>query len=272
MIKAIFVDAGHGLGPTGGIDNGAAGNGTTERKEVVAMAQSLAGQLSADPDFRGVQIIKVSVDERLMLIDHIKEVNILCQENQWKSEDALLLSIHVNAASDPAARGLEAWYSPRFPTMIDFAKTLVEQVATTTGLPPRSRPALISSDNRWGRLGILDDTLCVGCLFEAGFLSNEFDAKVLTDAALREKIVDGLHRAIRVQCSLPPLHGPATPPTSFTDLPALAWYREDVKLCLREGLFQMSADGLFHPERPVSRAELATVLARHLRSHHGIQG
>ncbi len=270
MINALFIDAGHGLGPTGGIDNGASGNGTTERNEAVTMAQALVNQMMNDASFQGVQIIKIGVDDRMMLIDHIKEINAVCRQNNWQPWEALLLSIHVNAAGDPAARGLEAWYSPKAPGMVTFARTLVEQVSATTGIPPRSRPALISSENRWGRLGILDDTLCNGCLFEAGFISNQFDAAFFKDNALREKIVDGLHRAIRIYCALPALPGPVTPPSFFTDVPELAWYHQDVKLCLDEGLFRMPADGLFRPERPMSRAEIATILARHLRNHHKI--
>src|SRR5436190_16682670 len=98
MLKAVFIDAGHGLGPTGAIDNGASGNGTTERKEVVEIAQELSARLTADPSFAGVQIIKIAVDDRMMLKDHIKEVNDLCRMNGWQANDALLVSIHLNSA------------------------------------------------------------------------------------------------------------------------------------------------------------------------------
>ncbi len=106
---------------------------------------------------------------------------------------------------------------------------------------------------------------------EAGFITNEFDAKFLTDNALQQKIVDGLHRAIRIFLALPALPGPVTPPSFYTDVPPLAWYRPDVELCLKEQIFQMPADGQFHPERPVTRAELAAIIARHLRSRHSAQ-
>ncbi len=271
MIKALFIDAGHGLGPTGAIDNGAVGNGTTERREVVEIAQSLCDMLKADPAFTGIQIIKVGVDDRMMLRDHIKQINDLCTENHWTAADTLMVSIHLNAASDPAARGIEAWYSPTEPRMLDFAKLLTEQVSATTGIPLRSKSTLITAENRWGRLGIIDDTIANGCLIEAGFITNEFDAKFFTDNALQAKVVDGLSRAIRMFMAFPPITGTGIPPSFYRDVPVTAWYRGDVELCLREGLFQMPPDGLFHPERPVTRAEVAAILARHLEHHHGMQ-
>lgn len=257
------------MGPTGAIDNGASGNGTTERKEVVEMAQMLFANLSADTSFAGVQIIKIGVDDRMMLIDHIREINNQCKANGWAATDTLLLSIHLNAG-DVSARGIEAWYSPDEAGMLDFAKLLVEQVCATTGIPPRPKPALITAQNRWGRLGIIDDTIARGCLIEAGFITNQFDAKFLTDNALQQKIVDGLHRAIRIFLALPALPGPVIPPAFFTDVPPLAWYRADVEICLKEGLFKMPVDGLFHPERPVTRAELAAIIARHIQSRHNV--
>lgn len=269
MIKAIFIDAGHGLGPTGAIDNGATGNGTTERQEVVSMAQTLFTVLKADPSFAGISVFKIAVDSRMMLKDHIKEINDLCRQNGWTADTALVLSLHINAAGDPAARGIEAWYSPQEGT-VDFARALVEQVNATTGLPIRTRAILTTAENRHGRLGIIDDTIARGCLFEAGFITNEFDAAYLKNAQMEAKIVEGLHRAIRVYLALPAASAPSAPPAFYTDVPALAWYAGDVKLCLNEGLFKMPPDGLFHPDHPVTRAELAAVMARHLHRQHGM--
>ncbi len=269
MIKAIFLDAGHGLGPTGAVDNGAAGNGTNERKEVVEMAQELVGLLQGDPAFAGIAVIPVAVAERLRLVDHIKAINDRCRASGWGKNDALMLSLHVNSAGTPAARGLEAWYSPSEEGMLQFARLLVEQVSLATGIPPRAKPALVTAENRFGRLGIIDDTVPNGCLFEAGFITNEFDAAYLKDTALGSKIVAGLLAALRIQLGLSaPV--PTEPPAFFFDVPADAWYHDDVALCFREGLFRMPQDGLFRPDRPVTRAEVAAVLARHLRSHHSL--
>lgn len=274
MVKAIFIDAGHGLGPTGGIDNGASGNGTTERAEVVEMARELITVLRADPAFAAVRIIGVGVESRMMLKDKIADVNAQCREQGWTGSDALLIALHLNATGSAQARGLEAWYSKGKPAARVLAQALIERVASTTGLPLRPTTLLTSDANRLGRLGILDDTIATGCLVECGFVTNEFDARVFKDSGLDDRFAEGLHQGLRVYLSLPPIQTSGEAPVQpafFSDVPDVAWYHGDVKLCLQEGIFRMSVDGKFHPERPVTRAELATVLARHLTRHHGNQ-
>lgn len=269
MLKAIFIDAGHGLGPTGAIDNGASGNGTTERNEVVEIANETIARLKADPTFSGVQIIPVGVDVRLSVTGKVNEVNRICREKGWQTNDALLIAIHINSAGSTAARGLEAWYSSSRGGE-DFAKSVIEQVSQATGLPLRAKVTLPSNANRHGRLGIVDDTIPRACLIECGFITNEFDVAVLKSMQLDDRFAEGIHRGIRTYLSLPPTSGPVAPPAFFTDVPPLAWYAGDVKKCFDEGLFKISADGKFNPDRPVTRAELAAVMARHLFKHHGL--
>ena len=278
MIKGIFIVAGHGLSASGGLDNGAVGNGTTERKEVVEMAQELFGRLLSDERFRGVNVIKIGVDSRMSLVQKIAQVNAICRQLGWGENDALLLSLHVNAAGNSAARGLEAWYSRNEGTL-SFAQTLVDRVSRATGMPQRAQPTKASDLNRHGRLGILDDTVPRGVLFEAGFISNEFDAAFIKDNQLDDFIVKGLYDGLVEY--LDSIGGfqsggggavvsfPNTT-TSFRDVPVNAWYAEAVELCLREGIIEMQTDGLFHPGNPLTRAEMAVVMARHLREHHGL--
>lgn len=269
VLKGIFVNAGHGLGPTGAIDNGASGFGTTERKEVVEVAQELCTLLMSDADLQSVEILKIGVDDRMMLKDMIREVNDICRLRGWQQTDAVLVSIHANSAGSPEARGIEAWYSSQNkPGEVNLAKALTEHVSNMTGFPLRPKPTIISAENRYGRLGILDDTLPVASLIEIGFLSNEFDARILKDSALDDAFAQGIYHALRSWMALPAVIGFAPPPDFYTDVPPLAWYADAVHACLDAGLFVMSSDGKFHPERPATRAELAAVLARHLAGQH----
>jgi hypothetical protein len=116
----------------------------------------------------------------------------------------------------------------------------------------------------------LDDTTPFGCLFEAGFLTNTLDAALLKSSTDDEKFSRGLYRGLRQYLSLPltPTSQPLS--TELTDVAGLAWYSEAVKLCLDEGLFDRPTDGKFYPDRPVTRAELAAIFARHLSSHHSL--
>lgn len=267
MIKGIFVNAGHGLGPTGAIDNGAVGNGTTERKEVVEVAQELCVRLSSDPDLSGIEIVRVGIDDRMMLKDMIRQVNDHCTVRGWKAVEAALVSIHINSAGVPTARGIEAWYSSKGKAgEVDLARGLSEQVSARTGMPLRPTSVLSSSANRLGRLGILDDTVPVAVLIEIGFITNEFDARVFKDAALDDAFAEGIHRGLRSWMSLPAVAGAGARPAAFRDVPSTAWYAGAVQTCLDAGIFTMPVDGMFHPERPVTRAELAAVIARHLQA------
>lgn len=262
MIKGIFINAGHGLGPTGGIDNGASGFGTTERKEIVEVAQELFDRVRADMAFNGIESVKIGVDDRMMLKDMIKEINDVCRNRGWGRDDAVVVSIHANAAGDPAARGVEAWYGSQKPGGDNLSRIMVERVCASTGIPPRTRPARISSENRWGRLGILDDTIPLGCLVEIGFITNEFDAQMFKDTQMDDKFAQGLHEGLRAWMALPTVPNAAPPPDFFRDIADSAWYAGDVRACFEAGLFRMPPDGLFRPERPVTRAELATVMGR----------
>src|SRR4051812_14545737 len=103
--QAIFLDAGHGLNPAGALDNGATGNGTTERDQVVALAEALLVYLRGLP----LQVVPIGVTEVVSLADKVHKINYICQSNHWGQDDALLVSLHMNSGA-PNARGVEAYY------------------------------------------------------------------------------------------------------------------------------------------------------------------
>lgn len=54
----------------------------------------------------------------------------------------------------------------------------------------------------------------------------------------------------------------------FVDVPADAWYHNDLSLCVREGLIKGRDPTHFEPEANMTRAELVTVMARLIRRYH----
>lgn len=269
MLRGLFIVAGHGLGATGAIDNGASGFDTNERQEVVQIAHELTAALKADADFQRVEILPIGVEERMTLKDKIGEVNTLCRFRDWTADECILLSLHINAAGNDLARGIETWYSLEEGTQM-LALKIATELSIATQLPLRRTPTRQTDESRFGRLGIIDDTIPRGCLIENGFLSNEFDAAALRDSRFDDRFAQGIHSGLRTFLELDATPQPLPLPRTFRDVPEDAWYHDDVALCLQQGLFQMSSSGLFHPSRPVTRAELAAVMARHLREHHSI--
>src|SRR4051812_34030061 len=102
LFKAIFIDRGHGLGPSGGKDDGARGSGTTERAELLPVAQALLDLLCHLP----LTVVPVGITERLSVADKVRQVNARCKREGWGPQDCLLVSLHMNSGP-PQARGLE---------------------------------------------------------------------------------------------------------------------------------------------------------------------
>jgi len=167
--KAIFICAGHGIGPSGAPDSGASGNGTTERKEVVEIARETVQRLKVDSDFDGVEVIGVGIDTPMSLVDKEKQVNAYMKQKGYTFADAVLIDVHMNSAA-PSARGIEAWYGMNGDSK-DFANAIAQFVSGATSIPLRPNYIQPSNANRLGRLGILDDTLPRACLIECGFVT-----------------------------------------------------------------------------------------------------
>jgi N-acetylmuramoyl-L-alanine amidase len=251
--KAIYLDAGHGLSPSGGTDNGAVGSGTSERDQVVALCQALLPLLAHLP----LEVVPIGITERLSLPQKIKQINDLCATRGWASGDALLLSVHMNADATGTARGVEGWYSSQKPAQVGLAQTMAQNVARASGLPLRDPSAKPSAQDRLGHLGILDDTVPTAVLVECGFVTSVADVKVVAQHA---SVAQGLYQGLVDYLQLPP-----SSMDTYADVPADAWYRDAVYYGQKEGIFDMPPDHLFHPDRPATRAELAVMFARLLR-------
>lgn len=254
MPLGIFIDAGHGLSASGAEDNGASVPTTNERKEVIEVAQELTDRLHLDQDIE-LEVFPIGVAQRLSLVQKIKNINDIIKEKGWKREDALLVSIHMNFAADAGVRGVEGWYGKgKTP---DFADVCIDEVSKATGIPKRKTNS--SDKNRLGRLGILDDINATSVLVECGFLTNSLDDAIIENATLDDAYAIGLHRAIRIFLGLPAEHIASD---GFLDVPNGSWFAEPVMRMLDAGVLKMPDDRLFHPERPVTRAEMVTMLSR----------
>jgi N-acetylmuramoyl-L-alanine amidase len=199
MIKAIFIEAGHGLGVTGAIDNGAAALGTDERREAVEIAQETIDLLKLNPAFDLIEIIPVGISERMRLIQKVNFVNAACKDKGIRREEAVLVSVHINAGG---GAGVEGWYKYGDGPSESFGMTIIKELATAIakGGVGQYHGKAIKPDilNRWGRLAIVRDTMPVAVLVECGFIDNPKEAAKLKDPdadnVFAQGIVKGLMR------------------------------------------------------------------------------
>jgi N-acetylmuramoyl-L-alanine amidase len=257
-LKAIFIEAGHGVGPTGLQDVGAAANGTTERNEVVEIARETVGKIALQDPLKNVSIFPIGIDQAMKLTDKIAQINKICNERGYNASNALLVSVHINSAGDTSASGIEAWYYGNDATSKKFGETIANQVAHETAI--KVRPAQSEFVNRHGQLGIIHDTKPLATLIECGFITNTGDVSILKDQKLDDKYAIGIVKGILEfvgggayqevkKDEIPMLAG-------FKDVPASEWYAPHVK-SLSEKNIMKGNDGIFRPGATMTRAEVA---------------
>ncbi len=103
-----------------------------------------------------------------------------------RSGASLLLSVHVNAASDPAVRGAEAWHRPG-----GAGAALAS--ATLAGLAPvlQGHDLTVRGTRDGSHLAVLRASV-PAVLVELGYLTNRQEARLLTRPAYLEELARGL--------------------------------------------------------------------------------
>lgn len=252
-LKAVFVNAGHGIGPTGGDDNGAGGI-VQERTEVVQIAKEVITEIEKRPEYRGVRIIPIGVTEDLKLTDMTKKIRDTIVAQGLAAVECLVVSIHANAGG---GTGIEALFEEGDGESKKLARLLAAYVSLSTTLVNRGVKADTTSNH--GRLGILRDVPCTAALIECGFVDNPTDADLLKDETKDDSfalgIVAGLTEYVRSTFA------PAVPGI-YPDVEAGRWSEDAIRWCKEIGIMTGYPDGTFQPMRPISREEIAVVLHR----------
>lgn len=266
-LKAIFIVAGHGktykkniFGKVVGEneDNGAVGNGTTERTEVIEIAQESIAMLKKQQDLNNVAIFDIGVNEKLSLEEKIHKINVICQENGFNFTNSLLVSIHVNAGG---GTGVESWYYGNSELSMDFGGAIGYEMSNATGLKNRGDKSEYA--NRHGRLGIVHDTMPLAVLIECGFIDTVHDVNILKDPERDDGFALGITKGILLYIGAKYKTPKKEKPTEFLDVPKDSWYYEAVKK-VTDADIMSGKDGRFRPSENVTRAELATVIVRML--------
>jgi len=235
-MSKVFLSAGHSKS-----DPGAVAGGTTEHAEVQKIVDAAAGKFQKT----GAEI--VVAPENLSLREKILWINARADKSDFAIE------IHLNAAGNPAANGVEVWFCAGKTTEKSVAEYLAG--ALSSRLLMKNNGAKPDTENRHGRLGFVRDTICHAFLFECGFLTNPTDLQKFRTRgknALFETLVDlflGGNPLLNPEKAWP-----------FRDTFPADFFFSAVKKAKKKGI--LTKKPLFYPNKNITRGEVLTILNR----------
>ncbi len=196
-VHTIVLDAGHG-----GRDPGHQTGAREEKRYTLLLAQQVRAKLRA----AGYRVVMTRTRDTFLELPERPAV-----ANREKAD--LFLSLHFNAAPDPAIRGAEVFcltpngaastHAPRsevlnqsLPGHRDGTRSLLLAWQVQKALVERA--GLTDRGVKHARFAVLRDLTMPGILVEAGFLSSPEEARLIADPKFRDRlaaaIVEGIER------------------------------------------------------------------------------
>lgn len=111
--------------------------------------------------------------------------------------------------------------------------------------------------NTWTDFAMCSDTDMTSILLEHAFYSNAYELELLKENEFRKQCAEVIARTVCEYYSL----AYTDDNVSFTDIKD-HWAEESIKKTANNGLMKGYPDGTFRADELVTRAELATVLAK----------
>lgn len=190
----VVLDAGHG-GEDGGAVGHLDGEEIYEKHLNLAVARLVRDLLVAD----GVSVVmtreqdvllydrNVNYEGRKKVLDLAARVAIA-----ESTENAIFVSIHMNAFPQTQYRGLQVYYSPNHARSKTLAEAMQRKVYTHLQ-PDNDRKIKCAGSE----IHLLEQLDCPAVLVECGFLSNAEDCRSLSDEAYQRQLAFLLFCAIR---------------------------------------------------------------------------
>ena len=165
----VCLDPGHGG------NTGARGNGLIED----ALALDFARRIGHHLRLRGWETVMTRGDDRFVTLASRGALAV-------RTKCGLFLSIHLNAAASPSARGCECFAAAGDERSLKIAARLT---AALSSMGLKNRGAKYDTQSAHGSLRVLRDTYknMPALLLEIGFLTNKADAELLGDKFFRER-------------------------------------------------------------------------------------
>jgi len=178
----VVIDAGHG-----GEDGGAvSASGIYEKDLNLAIAKQLCDLLTAN----GVTVVMTRTTDTLLYDRNVdyhgrkKALDLAARRRiAEETENAIFVSIHMNAYPLPQYSGLQVWYSKHHPESHTLADTL-QSNAQRLLQPQNNRKTKAAGSNIY----LLHQLTCPASLVECGFLSNAAEAEQLNTPEYQKEL------------------------------------------------------------------------------------
>lgn len=177
------------------IDNGHGSNTSGKRSpdgklREYAWAREIAQRLEIALKAKGLDAERIVTEETdISINERVRRANAIC--NKVGTANVLLISVHINAASNSGwknARGWSVWVAPNASSNSKrLAKCLYEEADKAGYKGNRCVPAT----KYWvGNYGIVRDTKCPAVLTENLFQDNKEDVAILMSEVGKQAMVD----------------------------------------------------------------------------------
>lgn len=177
------------------IDNGHGSNTSGKRSpdgklHEYAWAREIAQRLEIALKAKGLDAERIVTEETdISINERVRRANAIC--NKVGTANVLLISVHINAASNSGwknARGWSVWVAPNASSNSKrLAKCLYEEADKAGYKGNRCVPAT----KYWvGNYGIVRDTKCPAVLTENLFQDNKEDVAILMSEVGKQAMVD----------------------------------------------------------------------------------
>ncbi len=239
----LYIDVGHG-----GADCGAVGINNIEEEDInLAVAKYLRTELEC----QGINVMMSRTD------DTAKKNEVKAKEaNDWGAD--AVCSLHCNSYTEEEANGTEVLIFKKGGNAEKLAKKVLSQLlsvlkTTNRGIKERSE------------LTILKNTVAPAILCEIAFLTNKKDKEKIDEANEQKAVAIAICKGICEYFGITYRNREETKvnKTKFKDESKISkWAINSIVKASEAGVMNGDTDGNFRPKDPVTREELAVVVAK----------
>ncbi|MNI15492.1 Sporulation-specific N-acetylmuramoyl-L-alanine amidase [compost metagenome] len=241
-MKIVVLDAGHG-----GIDSGAVGNGLKEKDLTLEMVKMIGKGLV--DNYSEVKVIYTRQTDVFIKLDDRSDI-------ANKNNADLFVSVHINAAGDELANGMEAFYFKDSKATIITYNHIMNEIE-------KSAYKVNNRGTKIGNLSVLRNTKCPAVLTETLFITNKANSILLKNQKFINDVCLGHIRGIATFLNLKEnklVNSPSPAPSIPQKSEPANWLKSGGEYLIND----LGLDKNYWTwDRPIRAGELGAVLAKH---------